>query len=293
MFAPMQPLAAIEQKFTDELAGLYPASETRHILRMLLEARLGWTARDYLLRRENPLPEVDTQWLNNALQALKGAMPVQYVVGYAWFMNLKLSVNESVLIPRPETEELVHLIIRHHQSDVGRPLRIIDIGTGSGCIAIALKKALPAASVYALDVSADALRVAAQNAQTHSADIKFINADILEWDTVFQEEQRFDIVVSNPPYIAGTEREAMHANVLNHEPHLALFVEGKAPLLFYQHIAAFALSHLDDPGYLYFEINRNYGVQLKDFLQKKGFAQATLYQDMQGADRMIQASTII
>ncbi|WP_090605402.1 peptide chain release factor N(5)-glutamine methyltransferase [Parapedobacter koreensis] len=285
----MQPIAAIEQSFVDELASLYDAEEIRQLFFLLLEDRLGWSKRDYLLRKQEHLDEQDIHWLIAALSSLKKAKPIQYILGHAWFMGMKLAVNESVLIPRPETEELVQLIVNQHQA-ANKPLHIIDIGTGSGCIAIALKKALPQATVYALDISPEALRVARQNANDQSAAIAFINADILEWDFAFQETQAFDIVVSNPPYITEAEQSGMHLNVLSHEPHLALFVETSAPLLFYEHIAAFALKHLRPKGDLYFEINRNYGQAVCDLLRKKGFQHIALHRDMQGADRMIHAT---
>ncbi|MGK6353247.1 peptide chain release factor N(5)-glutamine methyltransferase [Parapedobacter sp. DT-150] len=289
MFVLMQPAATIEQQFVDELASLYDANEARQLYMLLLEDRLGWTKRDYLIRRNEPLGERHINWLIDALFLLKEAKPVQYLLGYAWFMGMKLAVDEAVLIPRPETEELVHLIIRQHQSR-NTPLRIIDIGTGSGCIAIALKKSFPDAAIYGLDISAAALHVAKQNAKRQSADIAFIQADILEWDAVFQEDMLFDIVVSNPPYITEAERHDMHGNVLAHEPHLALFVDGPAPLLFYEHIAAFAMKHLRPDGDLYFEINRLYGEDTCDLLRKKGFPHVALHRDMQGADRMVHAT---
>src|SRR5690606_370717 len=185
--------------------------------------------------------------------------------------------SDAVLIPRPETEELVHLIVNHHRKSTSTALRIIDIGTGSGCIAIALKKALPHAHIYALDVSDDALHVARQNAEDQAVQLDFIHADILEWELIFQDEQRFDIVVSNPPYITTAERGDMHQNVLDHEPHLALFVQETAPLLFYEHIAAFASHHLHSGGDLYVEINRNYGQAVGDLFRKKGFGSVALH----------------
>ncbi len=288
----MQLLATIEQQFVDELAGLYDADEAKYIYFLLMADRKGWTKTDYLLHKQHALNESDITWLDTALQSLKTAVPIQYLLGYAWFMDMKLTVTDAVLIPRPETEELVNLIISHYNKHGGQPLRIIDIGTGSGCIAIALKKALPASTVYALDVSNEALRVARQNADSQSVAIEFINADILEWDTLLPAEQRFDIVVSNPPYITVDEQRHMHQNVLTHEPHLALFVENNAPLLFYEHITAFAQEHLCPQGSLYFEINRQYGAQVCELLQKKGLGDVTLHQDMHGADRMVHAKNL-
>ncbi|WP_257670606.1 peptide chain release factor N(5)-glutamine methyltransferase [Parapedobacter tibetensis] len=285
----MQPIAHIEQRFVDELANLYDANEARHICFMLLEDRLGWSKTAYLLRKYELLNEQDSAWLTEALQSLKHAKPIQYVLGHAWFMGMKLAVNESVLIPRPETEELVDLISNHYKDHTSQPLHIMDIGTGSGCIAIALKKIFLQSSTYALDISAESLDVAKQNAASQSVDIEFIHADILEWDSYFQPDQTYDIVVSNPPYITIAEQGGMHRNVLAHEPHAALFVEENAPLLFYEHIAAFAMTHLRPAGSLYFEINRRYGAQVCKLLHNKGFNDVQLHQDMQRTDRMVHA----
>jgi len=284
----MQTLAAIERQFLDNLLHLYTVDEIKLFCYLLAENRFDWSRSAYLLNRHTPVPDQDAEWFAAALLSLQQAKPIQYILGHAWFMDMELTVNESVLIPRPETEELVRLIARHFQS-APAPLRIIDVGTGSGCIAIALKKALPQTTVYALDVSGDALCIARHNAKKQSAQIDFILADILEWELAFQNEQRFDIVVSNPPYITGAERVDMHRNVLEHEPHLALFVEENAPLLFYEHIAAFAFQHLQHEGDLYVEINRNYGQEVSDLFRKKGFGAIALHKDMQDADRIVHA----
>lgn len=288
MFVFMQSVAALEQHFIADLSHLYSADEVKQLFYLLIEDRLGWSKTQYLLNRGTSPAEDDRLWLLSSLSDLKAAKPIQYILGHAWFMDMKLSVSPAVLIPRPETEELVQLIVDQHRTSE-RPLRIIDIGTGSGCIAISLKKALPQAHVYAVDVSVDAIQLARQNAADQSAAIDFIHADILEWEFIFPEEQSFDIVVSNPPYITADEQADMHPNVLAHEPHLALFVEGDAPLLFYDHIADFARYHLRQGGSLYVESNRSYGRAVADLFRKKGFNGASLHRDMQGADRIVHA----
>jgi len=285
----MRSIASVEEQFLNELTQLYDAGEVRQLYLLLLEDHLGWSKHDYFLRKQELVDDVRIIGLLEALSSLKKAEPIQYVLGYAWFRGMKLVVNSSVLIPRPETEELVQLIINQQQLIDGGCPSIIDIGTGSGCIAIALKSALPCATLYGLDISKDALQVAKQNADNQGVSIEYIQADILEWDAVFQADQRYDIVLSNPPYITEQEQREMHLNVLAHEPHLALFVDNHTPLLFYEHISAFALKHLRPGGKLYFEINRNYGVEVCDLLRKKGFMDVQLHQDLQGADRMIQA----
>jgi len=289
MFARMEKVGHIERRLINELAGLYTAGEARQICFMLFEARLGWSKADYLLHRQDTVDNDVYAWIVESLPALKSAKPIQQILGYAWFSGMKLIVDESVLIPRPETEELVALIAAQYADWTNRPLRIIDVGTGSGCIAIALKKALPRSAVYALDISQDALRIAKQNAANQATTVAFIHADILEWDLFFQPDQTFDIVVSNPPYITYSEQADMSRNVLAHEPHTALFVEDSTPLVFYEHIAAFAHQHLNPGGRLYFEINRKYGTQLCKVLENKGFDDVLLHTDMHGADRMIQA----
>lgn len=289
MFAAMDTVAAIEQQFIDDLANLYHADEAKHLCFLVFEDRLGWSRQEYLLRKREPLDETAASGIQKMLRTLRASTPIQYLLGYTWFLGMKIAVNESVLIPRPETEELVDRIIQQHKKAPDKPLRIIDVGTGSGCIAIALKKALPNAVCYALEVSAEALKVARQNAAEQSVNLTFINADILEWDIVFQSNMSFDIIVSNPPYITSTERQDMHQNVLDHEPYLALFVTDSAPLLFYDHIAAFAQTHLVPGGNLYFEINRHYGQQVCELLRKKAFTDVQLYPDIHGADRVVQA----
>lgn len=286
----MRSLASIEEQFLNELTQLYGINEARQLYLLLLEDQLGWSRHDYLLRKQELVGDRQINGLLDALSSLKKAEPIQYVLGYAWFMGMKLVVNSSVLIPRPETEELVQLIVDSQQRSTNNgSLRIIDIGTGSGCIAIALKRALPCTILYALDVSKDALQVAQRNADNQRVPIECIQADILEWDVTFQTDQLFDIVVSNPPYITDQERREMHPNVLAHEPHLALFVDNHTPLLFYDHISAFAWKHLRPGGDLYFEINRNYGAEVCDLLRKKGFMDIKLHRDLHGADRMVQA----
>lgn len=291
-FCTMRQLASVEQQFIDELTDLYDAGEARQLYLLVLEDQLGWTRHDYLRRKQELIDDQRINRLLEVLSSLKKAKPIQYILGYTWFMGMKLTVDQAVLIPRPETEELVQLIIDQQRSTHNDSPSIIDIGTGSGCIAVALKRALPRAILHALDVSKDALRVAKQNADTQGVSIEWIQADILEWDVTFQTDQVFDTVVSNPPYITDQERSEMHANVLAHEPHLALFVGNSAPLLFYEHIAAFALKHLRRGGNLYFEINRNYGLAVCDLLRKKGFRDVQLYPDLQGADRMVHAKKI-
>jgi release factor glutamine methyltransferase len=283
-------LHKFQQQFLDKLIPLYDSSEAESLFFEVIQYAFHYNRAAYSLNKHIDITADKEEQINAILKRLTEGEPLQYILERAWFMGLPLKVNNKVLIPRPETEELVDKIIKDYQHVSHTPLEIIDIGTGSGCIPIALKKYLKEAHLHALDVSKDALEIAKQNAMDHHTSINFILANILEWDLIFQDDMKFDVIVSNPPYIPPNEQEAMHSNVLQYEPHLALFVEEKAPLLFYETIASFALIHLKKSGTLYFEINRNYGKEVLDLLQKKGFQHVFLLQDMQGADRMIKAS---
>lgn len=209
--------------------------------------------------------------------------PWQYVVGVADFYDLKFEVNEDVLIPRAETEELVYAIVEKHKKE---PLEILDIGTGSGCIAVALKKQLPQAIVSAVDVSKEALELAEKNAQKNEVEINFQQIDILDIEQT-QKMPQYHLIVSNPPYIQDSETSVMPAHVLAYEPHLALFVTNKDPLQFYTAIADFAQIHLYPKGWLYFEINEYFGAEVLTLLQDKGFINCALVQDMSNRDRIV------
>src|SRR5690554_519790 len=211
--------------------------------------------------------------MQEVLPGLLSGKPFQYVIGTSWFYGLTLEVNEAVLIPRPETEELVDQIIKDVKEwkpdSLGEALRILDIGTGSGCIALALKKNLPEVQVDAMDVSVAALGVARQNAENLELEVRFMELDILEWDLVVDEAVKWDVIVSNPPYITPAEKREMEAHVLDFEPELALFAPEEAPLIFYQHIPDFARVHLKASGALYFEINQAFGQEVVFLLEKK------------------------
>jgi len=201
---------------------------------------------------------------------------------------LNFEVDESVLIPRPETEELVRWIIDEAQSDYDKKFSILDIGTGSGCIAIALKKNLPMAKVSAMDISEGALNVALQNALKNITEIEFIHNDIL-FGKNLELSQKYEIIVSNPPYVCQSEKSLMKANIIDNEPSIALFVADDNPLVFYDAIADFSLVNLKSGGKLFFEINEHFGNEVCDLLKLKGFRDVILKQDFQGKDRMIKA----
>jgi release factor glutamine methyltransferase len=257
-----------------ELSNLYDLDEAKAITNKLIEfygKSLG--------------TELE-QEITKAIERLKQLEPLQYVLGEAWFYGLPFFVNKNVLIPRPETEELVHLILSE-VSDHTSPISILDIGTGTGCIPIVLKKNIPQATIYGIDISADALSVANQNATQNDVEITFVKEDILSMKESPLLNLQLDIIVSNPPYITEVEKEHMHANVLSHEPHLALFVTNNDPLQFYKAIADYASTHLVYQGRLYVEINAGYALDVKYCFEQYGFTDVTIAKDMQGKERFV------
>jgi release factor glutamine methyltransferase len=246
---------------------------------------------DIILNKTLDIENFTKQKLAEAVLRLLQHEPIQYILGESHFYGLKLKVTNAVLIPRPETEELVDWIIKTHQNKEN--LTILDIGTGSGCIPIALAKHLKNAIVYAIDVSPDALRVAQENAEMSKVNVNFERLDILEISEINPLSfggVKFDVMVSNPPYISIEEKEQMQKNVLDYEPPLALFVNDKNPLLFYEKIIFLAKGSLNEGGSLYFEINESFGKEVKDMLGHKHFEQIELIKDLQGKDRMVRGS---
>ena len=229
----------------------------------------------------------DSEKILNALALLKQQKPIQYIIGETEFYGLPFKVNESVLIPRPETEELVEWVLS--KVDKNKTIHILDIGTGSGCIAISLAKNLPNSKVYGLDVSAEALKTAKLNAESNKVHVEFIKADILEVESRRPKiDTNFDIIISNPPYVREQEKEFMNPNVLENEPHLALFVKDENPLLFYDAITQFATNNLAKEGELYFEINEYLGNAMIELLNDNNFKNIELKQDIYKKDRMIK-----
>jgi release factor glutamine methyltransferase len=249
--------------------------------------------KNHLLRRIdlalNPEIEIDENQLlvwNSIITELKNQKPIQYILGETFFYGLRFEVNQNTLIPRPETEELVEWIISENKkSQQSSNLKVLDIGTGSGCIAISLAKNLPNAKVSALDISEEALNVAKNNAEFNQVTIDFILADVLAIEKL---PDTFDVIVSNPPYVRESEKDLMQQNVLSNEPHIALFVENENPLLFYDKIAELAKNHLTENGVLYFEINQYLGEETVDLLKTKGFKNIELKKDIYGVDRMVK-----
>ncbi len=269
------------------LLNIYDEQEAKTIARNLFLDYFNIDNNQLEKLKKRPLKAADEIKIEEFLARLLRGEPLQYVTGKAHFYQLILYVNFNVLIPRPETEELVFWILQDYKSLKKTDLSIIDIGTGSGCIAVALKKNLPSANVKALDVSENALNVAAKNALKHKVNINFVKEDILA-ETDLSTKDEFDIIVSNPPYVTLYEQEKMHENVLNHEPHLALFVPENDPLIFYKAIADFALRKLKPGGKIYLEINQYLADDTQKLYNDKGF-NTELRKDMQGNFRMIKA----
>lgn len=282
----MKNYKSIAEEYRDALQELYDNEEAKQLFLMAFSSLTGKATIHYGLMQLEPATEVLEASFAEIREELRRGRPMQHILGKADFYGYTFEVNAHTLIPRPETEELVQLIVQENKDNQGA---LLDIGTGSGCIAISLKKELPQFAVTALDVSAEAIAVARRNSKALAADVEFILADILEWDSFFQAEQRYDVIVSNPPYITPKEQEQMHRNVLNFEPHSALFVEEHAPLLFYDAIAELAKAHLNPNGALYFEINQYLGTEMVDLLVKKGFTDVKLLQDINAVDRMVSA----
>ncbi|RZM26975.1 MAG: peptide chain release factor N(5)-glutamine methyltransferase [Pedobacter sp.] len=283
-------------QYKEELSGIYEEQEITAIFNLLVEHVSGFNNRHLALKGISTSMQDDfAMW--GYLGELKTGKPVQYVIGETWFYGLQFKVNPSVLIPRPETEELVEWVIESCavKSSKGTAaskdgLSIIDIGTGSGCISVTLASKISGASLTGMDVSSEALETAKINALLNSVGVTFVLGDILDSNAMASLDAKYDVIVSNPPYITPEEKEQMHQNVLDHEPHLALFVAKERPLIFYEAIADFGLRYLNSGGLLFFEINEHLGEETIQMLEDKSFINTVLRKDMQGKDRMIRCS---
>ncbi|MBO6881556.1 MAG: peptide chain release factor N(5)-glutamine methyltransferase [Winogradskyella sp.] len=286
-------LKALDLKhiFHKELDAIYGKNEVESFFFLCTEHYLNVPRIQLTLELEYTFTKSETDTFFKVLEDLRQQKPIQYILGETEFYGLKFKVNEHVLIPRPETEELVDWIVKcHSERSEESQIKILDIGTGSGCIAISLAKNLPHAKVYALDVSNEALAIARKNAEINKVDIEFIEVDILNemsWDLEFKNLE-FDTIVSNPPYVRNIEKAEIKPNVLDNEPHLALFVEDENPLQFYKAITKFAVENLKPKGQLFFEINQYLGQETKALLTKANFEAIELMKDLSGNDRMLK-----
>ena len=275
----------------EQLQTLYPPEEIRGFVRLIYTSVCGLSYNQQILCKDNEIPDIEKKQIFKIVDRLKKMEPLQYILGETEFYGFPLKVNPSVLIPRPETEELVDRIIKtaHVASESNSSSsRILDIGTGSGCIAIALSENFPNATVIAIDISDDALRTAKNNAQRNKSSIQLIRADILHTEEALSLcPEKFDLIVSNPPYVKEDEKASMSRNVLDYEPPVALFVPTGTPLIFYEAIADFALQRLNPGGMMYFEINQLCATQTVEMLQKKGFTKTETLRDLSGKKRFI------
>lgn len=272
--------------FIETLTPIYDAAEAESFFYLILKKLHQMKRIDLALQPNLVFSDDEILKWNELLEQLKKEIPIQYILGTTFFYGLEFEVNENVLIPRPETEELVDWIVSDYKALQRHDFKILDIGTGSGCIAIALAKNLSQAEVVAIDVSEQALITAKNNAVYNATEVTFIQKNILETEHL---EQPFDVIVSNPPYVRHLEKAEIKKNVLEHEPHLALFVEDDDALLFYRKIAVLAQKNLKKNGRLYFEINQYLGKETVALLVQIGFKNVVLKQDIYGNDRMIRA----
>ena len=271
------------QYIQNELKGIYPLEEISEFIKIIADNILNWDYTKLVLNRNEILGSEDFRRIKEIVDRLKQHEPIQYIFGETVFAGLQLKVNPSVLIPRPETEELINWIV--DENDFEQP-KILDIGTGSGCIALALKEKIKQAKVKAVDISQKAIEVARQNATQNNLDIEFTKADILDWKENIWE--KLDIVISNPPYVRELEKKEMNKNVLDFEPDNALYVSNEDPLLYYRKIAEFSQKYLVKGGLLYFEINENLAAEMKVLVFENGFKEIEIRKDLNNKARMLR-----
>jgi release factor glutamine methyltransferase len=288
MKVPSNLVRDIRKYYCEQLCSVYDSDEATAMVLILLEHYFKITRVKMALEPDMRLSESEMLTFHFAVKDLLKNKPIQYIIGETEFCDLKFKVNENVLIPRPETSELVYKIVNRQQTTDNRLRSIIDIGTGSGCIAISLAKRIPNSKVYALDISEKALEVAKENAINNDADITFIHDDILSLNNKI--ETKFDIIVSNPPYVRELEKADMRDNVLNWEPHNALFVSDSDPLIFYRNILEFAKNNLNQDGEIWFEINEYLGKEMTDLCKVYGFSDIEIFKDFRGKERIVKVN---
>jgi release factor glutamine methyltransferase len=291
-----------EQYLKEQLKGIYDGQEADSIASLAIEHITGLSKTERVFKKQEQLLSSQSEQLQNHLLRLKTGEPIQYIMNKSWFYGMELYVDKNVLIPRPETEELVQWIIddikvsgkdvfvrKPMEADETTQLKILDVGTGSGCIALALKKNMPKAEVWGCDVSEEALNVARRNGSTLDIRVDFQGLNFLD-DAQQKLLPTVDIIVSNPPYVPLKDKEDMHLNVVDHEPHTALFVPDNDPLIFYKALAEFGKKRLYENGSIYMEIHEGLGQDVTDLFRENGYSNIELRKDMQGKDRMVRAS---
>ncbi len=276
-------IGQLSRQLQSRLTPIYGDGEAKAMVRLIFHSLKGWNLTDMVIHADNPVSEYLVEKCDDIVARLLEHEPIQYILGETYFYGMNLKVNRSTLIPRPETEELVDMIVKEN-NDI-KDLSILDIGTGSGAIAIALSRNLPFSQVSAIDISSEAIVTAKENAENLHAKIDFNEDDVFKYEP---ETNAFDIIVSNPPYIDNSEKADMESNVLDYEPHSALFVPDDNPLVYYTRIAEIALNALKKYGKLYFEINPHHAYDLKTYLEKENFTEVSIVKDTYGKDRFIK-----
>ena len=285
MKVPSNLVKDIRKYYCELLCSLYEKDEANAMILILFKYYFNIDRVRMVLEPDLRLSESEMLKIHFAVKDLLKNKPIQYVTGETEFCDLKFKVNENVLIPRPETAEMISKIVNSQHSTVNNHCSIIDIGTGSGCIAISLAKMISNSNVYALDISEEALKIAKENAFNNNVNVSFIHDDILNLKNNI--ETKFDIIVSNPPYVRELEKVEMHNNVLKWEPHKALFVSDNDPLIFYRSILEFAKTHLKDNGEVWFEINEYLGKEMSDLCHELGFSNVKIHKDFRDRDRVM------
>ena len=276
-------ISDLKSNFKKSLSELYPSEEIQSFFNILSEKYLNLSRIEIALNRDRRLTETEAEKFQKAILRLQNHEPIQYIIGETEFYGLPFKVNTHTLIPRPETEELVEWILSGFPPSGARG--ILDIGTGSGCIAISLAKNLPNAKISALDISEEALKIAEANAKLNKVEVDFFQTDILSAETL---PMKYDVIVSNPPYVRELEKKQMQQNVLKYEPHSALYVKDEDPLLFYRAISRLAKNHLNPGGKLFFEINEYLAYEMTELLKAEGFKNIEIKKDIYGKDRMLK-----
>ena len=279
----MESYKSLKKHFHQSLNDVFSSREIDYFFFQILHKILKWQKIDYVLNQENFSDSEFLDFLNRAILELKLNKPIQHILGFVIFYELEIKVNEDVLIPRPETEELVSIIV----NDLSNANTLLDIGTGSGCIPLAVKNKFPHLNCIGTDVSINAIKIAQENSARLGLDVNFIHQDV--FSSSFPSDS-IDILVSNPPYIPKQELSTMSPNVVDYEPHSALFVPDNNPLLFYSRIAEMGTKILNKNGKIYFEIHEEYGDQIVNLLSDLNYSNVLLYQDLQGKDRIVKAS---
>jgi len=279
----MQTVLEIKKEIKESLSSTFSKEEIKSLIYIIFEYVLRYGKIDTEVNKDVKIEDSDYKKILSIVERLSHNEPIQYIIGETVFYDLKFRVNKSTLIPRPETEELVHLIINEQKN---KNIQILDIGTGSGCIAISLAKNLTSAVVSALDISHNAISTAKTNALDNNVNVNFFIQDILKAENL---SNKYDVIVSNPPYIRNSEKVLMQRNVLDYEPHSALFVDDRDPLLFYRTISIFAQKHLNIDGILYFEINEALGKEMKEMLSDLNFNKIEIIKDLFEKDRIVKA----